>query len=237
MAERTTSVVVSVGGADVLAGTLYSHRRQNNESASFIYDESYLRHPEAYPLDPTLPLALYMQQTPDGLSMFRAFSDAAPDRWGRTLIKRRERRVAEATGRASRSFGEIDFLLGVRDDLRQGALRFRDPDSGVYLAGDLDGIPIVTELSTLLDMAANVERNTATDQEIETLLRVGSSLGGARPKAHVIDENGRVAIAKFPSAGHDTWNVMAWEYIALRLAAQAAIVVPDVSFASTAAAS
>lgn len=227
MADAAATVIVSIGGVDHVAGTLYSHRRRGKESASFVYAESYLAQPEAYPLDPTLPLALYTQQTPAGLPMFRAFSDTAPDRWGRTLIKRAERRRAEATHSAARSFGEIDFLLGVRDDLRQGALRFQDPETGSYLATEADGVPQLIDLPTLLDLAAHVERDTATDAELATLLRAGSSLGGARPKAHVLGASGKVAIAKFPSANHDTWNVMAWEKVVLDLARAAGIRVSD----------
>jgi serine/threonine-protein kinase HipA len=226
MAERPTQVVVAIDGEDVLAGLVFSHRRGGRESASFSYDPAYLARPDAYALDPSLPLVQGGLQTPVGLSMFRAFSDAAPDRWGRNLILREERRRATAEGGTPRSLGEIDFLLGVRDDLRQGALRFRDQETGVFLANEASGVPHVTDLGTLLHAAEHLESNEETEEELRDLLRAGSSLGGARPKAHVIDNEGRVAIAKFPSSRFDSWDVTAWEGVALHLALLAGILVP-----------
>ena len=227
MPEQPTEVVVALDGEDALAGRLFSHRRRGHESGSFIYDSAYLARSDSYALDPALPLTQGVQQTPVGTAMFRAFADAAPDRWGRTLITRAEKRRAAAAQSTPRSLGEIDFLLGVRDDLRQGALRFRNPDTGVFLASDDVGVPQLTELPELLGAAEHLEADKETDVELRDLLRVGSSLGGARPKAHVIDTNGRVAIAKFPSSRHDTWNVMAWEKVALDLACASGIRVPE----------
>jgi serine/threonine-protein kinase HipA len=158
--------------------------------------------------------------------MFGALSDCAPDRWGRTLLARREAALARAGGRATRSLGEIDYVLGVRDDLRQGALRLR-VEGGPFLADDDTGVPALTDLPELLDLAARAENDTADLPDLQRLIRVGSSLGGARPKAHVRDTSGRIAIAKFPSTGRDTWNVMAWEKVALDLARRAGIDVPD----------
>src|SRR5262245_35438141 len=126
MPDGPIDVTVALGGDDVQAGRLFSHRRQGRESASFIYDPGYLARADAYALDPALPLMQGTLQAPVGLSMFRAFADTAPDRWGRMLITRAERRRASRERSTPRSLGEIDFLLGVRDDLRQGALRFRD---------------------------------------------------------------------------------------------------------------
>jgi serine/threonine-protein kinase HipA len=197
------------------------------ESASFLYDASYLADPDAYALDPSLPLVVGSLQTPVGRALFGAFRDCAPDRWGRMLLTREEAARAKRTRTAPRSLSEVDVLLGVRDDLRQGALRFRLSDGGPYLAAEDSGIPVLTDLPALLDIAERVESDNAGDSELKRLLRAGSSLGGARPKAHVIDGGGRIAIAKFPSAGSDTWNVMAWEKVALDLARQAGITVPD----------
>jgi serine/threonine-protein kinase HipA len=166
-------------------------------------------------------------QTPVGLKMFRAFGDAAPDRWGRALITRSAKRRASAEQVTPRSLGEIDFLLGVRDDLRQGALRFRDPSTEEFLASDDAGVPQLTGLPKLLQAAEHLEADEETEVELSDLIRAGSSLGGARPKAHVIDGDGGVAIAKFPRARHDTWNVMAWEKVALDLAASSGIRVAD----------
>ena len=220
------SVFVAAGDEDVLAGRMYSHRHRGVESASFVYDSSYLASPDAYALDPALPLVAGTLQTPAGHALFGAFTDSLPDRWGRTLIHRAERIRGRAAGTAARSIGEADLLLGVRDDLRQGALRFRAGGEGPFLATEDSGVPVLTDLPALLDIAAHAERDTAGYDDLQRLLRAGSSLGGARPKAHVTDAAGRLAIAKFPSPSSDTWNVMAWEKVALDLARDAGITVP-----------
>lgn len=218
-------VYVSIGGADVPAGTLYSHRRRGTESATFAYTTSYLATPGAYAIDPELPLTSGARQTRMGNTLFGSLTDCAPDRWGRTLLTRREAALAPAEGRTTRTLGEIDYVLGVRDDLRQGALRLR-VDDGPFLADGDTGVPALTDLPALLDLATRAENDTADLPDLQRLIQVGSSLGGARPKAHVRDTNGRIAIAKFPSAAHDTWNVMAWEKVALDLARRAGIDVP-----------
>ena len=218
-------VYVSIDGRDVLAGILYSHRRRATESATFTYASEYLATRGAYPLDPELPLRIGSHQTRVGRPLFGALTDCAPDHWGRTLITRREAALARDEQRAARALGEIDVLLGVRDDLRQGALRFR-AGVGPFLAAGDAGVPALTDLPELTDLAARAESDTADLTDLQRLFRVGSSLGGARPKAHVRHPDGRIAIAKFPSANHDTWNVMAWEKVALDLAARAGLDVP-----------
>lgn len=221
----TVDVYVAwAGKKDVQAGTLYTHQRGRTESATFVYVSPYLTRHGAYALDPGMPLSAAPSQTPVGRRIFGAMSDCAPDRWGRTLLDRAEARSARAEGRAARSLREIDYLLGVRDDLRQGALRFRRGD-GPFLATDSTGVPALVDLPELMALAHAAERDDVSLPDLERLIHVGSSLGGARPKAHV-HHDGQVAIAKFPSAAHDTWNVMAWEKIALDLAHRAGITVP-----------
>jgi serine/threonine-protein kinase HipA len=226
MAEREVEVCVQIAGDDVLAGRLWSHRRRGVESQTFAYAAQYLARRDAFALDPALPLALGQHQTPEGLSMFAAFSDSAPERWGRRLIARHEQQRVRREGGTRRAFGEIDYLLGVRDDLRQGAVRFRMPRSSAYLAAEDAGVPHLLELGRLLDAADRLERDEAGEEELAILLRAGSSLGGARPKAHVRDTRGRIAIAKFPSPAADRWDVMRWESVALRLARDAGVRVP-----------
>src|SRR5450756_497250 len=116
MAETEVEVVVQIGGEDVLAGRLWSHRRRGSESATFSYTTEYLARRDAYELDPMLPLSAGAQQTPVGRPIFGAFSDCAPDRWGRRLMHRADRskigqQRARHEGGAGRSFGEIDYLL------------------------------------------------------------------------------------------------------------------------------
>lgn len=219
-------VFVELAGETVPVGRLWSHRRGGSESMTFRYDDSYLaRRPTAYALEPGLPLDAGSHQS-GRLKIFGAFSDSAPDRWGRRLIERNERLRARREG-GERSLSELQFLLGVRDDLRQGALRFRYSGDDVFLAPDEDGVPPVIELGRLLGAAERLEREEASEADVTLLLRAGSSLGGARPKAHVRDQNGRVAIAKFPSPKNDRWDVIRWEAVALELAGRAGITVPD----------
>lgn len=226
MADVVVDVVVQIAGEDLTAGRLWAHRGRG-ESATFRYDDAYLSAQEAYALDPALPLDATRQQTAVGRATFGAFSDCAPDRWGRRLIQRGEQRRVRRDGGGERSFGEIGYLLGVRDDLRQGALRFRDTEREVFLAEGRDGVPALVDLPELLSAADRLERDEATDEQVRALLRAGSSLGGARPKAHVRDGEGRLAIAKFPSPANDDWDVMRWEAVALALARAAGIAVPD----------
>jgi serine/threonine-protein kinase HipA len=227
MADAAADVVVQIADEELLAGRLWSHRRRSTESATFAYDAGYLASPGAYELDPALPLVAGQQQTAIGRAIFGAFSDCAPDRWGRRLINRaEEHRVRDEGEGAPRRFGEIDCLVGVRDDLRQGALRFRDPQTGLYLAPEQSGVPHLLELPELLSASERLERDEATAEELRTLLRGGSSLGGARPKAHVLAADGRIAIAKFPSVAADEWDVIRWEHVALRVARDAGIRTP-----------
>ncbi|WNM23516.1 type II toxin-antitoxin system HipA family toxin [Demequina capsici] len=114
----------------------------------------------------------------------------------------------------------------MRDDLRQGSLRYR-LDDGPFLATEVDGVPLLTDLPALLNLAHQAERDAVTLPDLNRLVLAGGSLGGARPKAHVVQADGRLAIAKFPSADRDTWDVMAWERVASLLASTAGIDVPD----------
>lgn len=216
-------VLVQIAGEDVLAGQLWSHRRRGSESATFRYASEYLGRSDAYPLDPSLGLFEGAQQTAQGQALFGAFTDCAPDRWGRRLVQRAERHRAEEAGDAQRRFGDVDYMLRVRDDLRQGALRFRHPGSEEFLGPEAMGIPPFLELGKLLSAAERVEGDRENAEELALLLRGGSSLGGARPKAHVLDPDGRISIAKFPSPTNDDWDVMLWEAVALQLADMAGV--------------
>jgi serine/threonine-protein kinase HipA len=224
----TTEVEVHVesAGATMRAGTLYAHRRRTGESATFTYDSSWLARPDAYALDPELPLVLGPLQTSATSPMFGACMDSAPDRWGRTLVERAERRRSRRDASTERSLGEIDYLLGVGDDVRGGALRYRASSDEPWLAASDTGVPALVDLPRLLDAAASVERDEPMDETFELLLRGGSSLGGARPKAHVVDAAGAISIAKFPSVHDPGWDVVAWELVVLELARGSGIEVP-----------
>jgi serine/threonine-protein kinase HipA len=227
MVEQPVEVDVQIGGGDVPAGRLWIHRRGQSESATFTYLDEYLQRPDSYELDPGLPLQAGQHQTAVGRPLFGAMSDCAPDGWGRRLVRRAEAQLARDTGTQQRGLAEVDFLLGVRDDLRQGALRFRSHDSERYLAVDTEGVPHLIGLARLLNAAEELERDEPTSEDLRLLLHGGSSLGGARPKAHVLDPKGHLAIAKFPSPRADEWDVMRWEAVALTLATEAGITVPE----------
>jgi serine/threonine-protein kinase HipA len=219
MAERAVEVHVQIVGTDFHAGSLWFHSRRGAESATFEYAPAYLASRGAYALDPELPLVSGRLQTPLHRSLFGAFSDLAPGSWARSLVSR---------ARPRERFSEADHLLGVRDDLRQGSLRFRDPDSGAFLSDEVGAAPQALDLPRLLAIAEAVGRGTATDGELDELLRSGGSLGGSRPKVHVLNSDGRASIAKFPSAG-DEWNVEGWEAATLELARRAGLDVADSS--------
>jgi serine/threonine-protein kinase HipA len=141
-------------------------------------------------------------------------------------MRRAERRRAERLGETPRSIGEIDYLLMVDDEARQGALRFAESEGGPFLAAySAAKIPPLVELPRLLSAAEHVTAGGDTDEDLRLLLAPGSSLGGARPKASIRDRDGHLAIAKFPNKG-DEINAVRWEAVALSLAAKAGIVVP-----------
>lgn len=205
-------------------GDLHVHRARGAVVGStFVYDPAWVASPGAFDLDPATPRGTGPVQTPQGRALPGALADCAPDRWGRELRKREERRLAQQQERAVRSLDDLDFLVGVRDDLRQGDLRIAVDGTFERDGGD---IPVEAQLGELLELADRAQADEITAAELAQLVRQGSSLGGARPKAHVRDAQGRIAIAKFPSAAHDTWDVMAWEKVCLDLAEVAGIDVP-----------
>ncbi len=211
---RRVSVHLGRGGFADPVGELWLRRG----GASFRYTRGWLRHPGGFALDPALPLGSGAFHTEPGRSLFGALDDSAPDRWGRTLLRRAERRAARRAGRTPRALGDADFLLRVDDESRHGALRFRAAPDGPFLAPPSPGrIPPLIALPRLLGAAGRVEEESETADELALLLAPGSSLGGARPKASVRDRNGDLLIAKFPRRG-DEWNLPAWEAVALSLA-------------------
>jgi serine/threonine-protein kinase HipA len=224
--EKEVLVYVDLQGNPQLVGRLWARLRKDRESVTFEYDKSWLAHTERFSLEPALKLGPGPFHATSAKPLFSAIGDSAPDRWGRVLMRRAERRRAEHERQAPRSLREIDYLLTVDDEARQGALRFAEREGGPFLAGHGPvKIPPLVELSRLLSAAEHVLSDTDTDEDLRMLLAPGSSLGGARPKASVQDRDGQLAIAKFPSKG-DEVNTVLWEAVALTLAAKAGIVVP-----------
>jgi serine/threonine-protein kinase HipA len=214
-------VTVDLEGHEVVAGILRVYER-HGQSTTFEYSEDYLRDPRAYDLEPALPRGSGIFRPSVGKDLFNIFADTAPDRWGQNLLRRQERDRAAAAHEAPRSLGSIDFLFGVKDGLRQGALRFRLPSTSNYLGVDDVGIPQMVTLPRLL---AASDRYLAGGDDLRDLINAGGSLGGARPKAAVKTETGKLAIAKFPR-NDDQWDVAAWEQVVAELAVSAGITMP-----------
>jgi serine/threonine-protein kinase HipA len=209
-----------------LVGTLRSAVSKNKEHFSFSYNTAWLQSPNAQKIDPDLELYSGEQHSSDA-NNFRSFLDSCPDRWGRLLMKRREAIIARQEERRPRVLNEVDYLLGVHDFYRQGALRFKKTLNGEFLDND-DRLaaPPISSLRELEHAAKQVEESDGDDPEylkwLYMLMSPGSSLGGARPKASVIDEENNLWIAKFPSQ-NDDHDIAAWEYLTYQLAINAGV--------------
>jgi serine/threonine-protein kinase HipA len=218
-------------GGPVHVGTLRRIAAPGGALVAFAYDEAWVGRRDAFVIDPThglYPGEQYPRQGGDNIAPI--FTDAAPDRWGRTLLERHEALEARSEGRARRALGEWEFLLGVTDVSRMGALRFRDAD-GRYLDDTNPAIPPMAYLRELEAAAREIEHpsrggRSHEAQQLALLLAPGSSLGGARPKATVLGEDGALWIAKFPSH-NDTRDMAACEWVLNELAAAARISVPE----------
>lgn len=223
MTDRLVYVHADLDGATHLVGRLYAHHNRGKETASFEYEEAWLKNPQRFSLEPALNLGPGQYYTPR--SLFGAIGDSAPDRWGRTLMKRAEARRAEAEKTNPRTLYEVDYLLRVNDETRQGALRFADKPGGPFLAHDGAPVPPLINLPKLLSATDALLADAETAAELKLLLAPGSSLGGARPKASVREKDGQLAIAKFPKKD-DEYAAVEWECVALELARRAGINVP-----------
>ncbi|SEQ79569.1 type II toxin-antitoxin system HipA family toxin [Microlunatus flavus] len=215
-------VAVDVDGVATPAATAHVSERRGVVSTTLTYEPGWTRSRAAYALSPELALVASRHHV-DGLP--GAFADSAPDRWGRNLVAKRLRTQARLAQQAPPTIREVDYLLGVADQTRQGALRFSVEEGGPYLDVSAD-VPRLVALPRLL-RAADAVADDGTDDlaAVKELLAAGSgSLGGARPKASV-RAGDRLLIAKFPHAG-DQWDVMAWEKTALDLAQACGIEVP-----------
>lgn len=210
-------------------GILSAQQAKGRKAFSFSYDEDWIASKEQLLLDPDI-VWYGGQQFPNGKENFGVFLDSMPDTWGRTLMKRRAAMDAREQGKPAPKLYDIDYLLGVHDLSRMGALRFKRNPDGDFLDNDpVSPTPPWATIRELQHAATVVESNEDTDEEkkwLTMLMAPGSSLGGARPKANVLDEEGYLWIAKFPS-GNDTIDKGAWEYLAYRLAIGAGIEMAD----------
>jgi len=198
------------------------------EVFSFQYSAEWLSSNFAQTLDPDLFYSEGLQYLSDDKPNFGLFLDSSPDRWGRVLLRRREAAMARFEKRAVQNLTELDFLLGVFDGNRMGGLRFKRELDGPFLDDNKQyAVPAWASLRELEQISLRLENDEASNDPdyvrwLNLLVAPGSSLGGARPKASVVDEKGHLWIAKFPS-GQDTFDVGAWEMLTHRLAIKAGV--------------
>ena len=204
-----------------LMGRLYVGDGKGADNFSFEFDNAWLsKHDKGLVIDPELQ-PYSGRQYPVNKNIFGIFEDSSPDRWGRVLMQRRERIYADKEGRKPRKLTDGDYLLGVYDETRMGAIRFKDDDKET-------AAPPWATLRTLEEASRNFENeeNMLNEKWLNQLLKPGSSLGGARPKATIQDTNGELWIAKFPSK-NDEFNTGAWEKVAHDLAKMCSLNVPE----------
>ncbi len=213
----------------VLVGKCRIDSARGKETISFAYDERWLSKHPSFQIDPDIISMSGWQYPPSNKICFGFLSDTAPDRWGRKLMDRREAVFAKEEDRSKRKLMESDYILGVHDKGRIGGIRFFDPHRNEYLSsGQTLAAPPMEALRKLEQASKGFEVSTdeGSKKWLKNLLEPGSSLGGARPKANVVDENGNLWIAKFPSVNDET-DVGAWEMVAHKLAEKCGIKVPE----------
>ncbi len=213
--------------APTCMGTLSVSHTRGKEIFSFGYDKSWLDRKLTTTIDPDLQFVPGQQFLPQKKANFGIFMDSAPDRWGRTIMDRREAVQARLEDRKPKKFFEEDYLLGVYDAHRMGALRFKTNQEGPFLHDNRGmAAPAFTSIRELEQASLQLEKGVLKDREalkwLNLLLAPGASLGGARPKAGVVDTNGQLWIAKFPSA-NDTTDIGGWEMVANELGIMAGI--------------
>ncbi|MGB6450909.1 MAG: HipA domain-containing protein [Steroidobacteraceae bacterium] len=213
-------------GPACLVGTLAHDRGQ----IRFHYERNWLKDPRAFALDPDLSLDEHPFFPKPELGNFGVFLDSSPDRWGQTLMKRREALQAKDAKRSPRTLYAWDFLIGVQDVTRQGALRFRPAGADEFLANEKMAAPPVTHLRELEPVAYQLSSRRIDDldalrQWLAVLVAPGASLGGARPKANFTEADGSLWIAKFPARDDDR-DIGGWEYVVHTLAMKAGVDVP-----------
>lgn len=208
-----------------IIGILSAQQAKGKKAFSFEYDNDWLKSEQKFMLDPDIQL-YGGPQYPNQKENFGIFLDSMPDTWGRTLMKRRATQWAKENKEKAPTLYDIDFLLGVYDESRMGALRFKIDPNGDFLDNNKTASTPPWASIRELQNAAYIFENDIDNEEVNRYLSVliapGSSLGGARPKANVLDADKSVWIAKFPSKT-DTVDKAAWEFLAYQLAIKAGI--------------
>ena len=211
-----------------LVGELCYEKLCGSESYAFRFDDNWLKFHAGIKLSEDINNYPGLQYTQPGNDIFGCFSDALPDRWGRTLLKRREQIQASEEKRAVRNLSSFDYLMGIDDFSRMGGFRLkRELDGDFINVSPSLKIPPLTELRQLVLASQEVEKSEENDvlpekKWIAQLIQPGTSLGGARPKAGVLDDSGNLCIAKFPSR-KDDYDTGLWEHFSHLLARKAGI--------------
>jgi len=222
---------IGLNETPILFGKLYSEVVRGTEMFSFEYSDKWLKSKFAQVIDPDLKLYSGLQYLDENKNNFGIFLDSSPDRWGRVLMKRRESIISRNEKRQVKTLMESDFLLGVYDENRQGGFRFKLEEIGEFLNQDESlAAPPITSLTELQEISLRIEEdkdiyNKEHLKWLNILMAPGSSLGGARPKASILDK-GELWIAKFPSAD-DTKDVGGWEIVVHDLAKKCSINVAE----------
>ena len=208
-----------------IIGVLSAHFAKAKKAFSFEYDKDWIKSEQQMLLDPDIQFYSGLQY-PNNKENFGIFLDSMPDTWGRTLMKRRVNQQAKEKGEKAPTLYDIDFLLGVYDESRMGALRFKTNTNGEFLDNNSTSPTppwsSIRELQNASKMLENDEESDEVKKWLSVLMAPGSSLGGARPKANILDENKELWIAKFPSK-NDTIDKASWEFLAYQLAINAGI--------------
>ena len=208
-----------------LVGTLSFEMLRGTASYGFSFDAAWLKSHRSFTLSGDL-MNYTGNQYKTG-DIFGCFSDAMPDRWGKKLIDKRERIKADQEKRIPKTFTDFDYLIQLDDLSRMGAFRFKQGDAFLGTTDANMAVPPLASLREFIFMAHEYEKNEqlgrpTSERWLDNLFHQGSSLGGARPKANVIDENGHLCIAKIPSVSDD-YDVALWEHFAHVLARKVGI--------------
>lgn len=217
--SRELEVHIELCEETALVGKLYASMSRGRETFAFRYDRSWQARPGAFALEPGMPLAsgVYTPESASGAALPSSVRDGAPDRWGITLIQRAARKENR-----TQMLGQVDYLLALDDFTRIGALRYREPGGVFQRVSNPRNVPPLIRLKALLNASDAVSRDDETAADLRFLLGYGSPLGGARPKSAIMDEDGRLAIAKFPKPD-DTRSIAIGEVLALTLARRAGV--------------
>ena len=222
----------------MLVGELGYESLRGSDSYSFKYDNDWLRQYGSLYLSADINNYPGQQYAQPDRDIFGCFNDALPDRWGRLLLNRREQILATEEKRAVRKLSSFDYLMGIDDYSRMGGFRFKEKQDGEYINCEKSlRIPPLTDIRALVAASMEIEKSEELNQLPEKkwllqLVHPGTSLGGARPKAGVMNDEGRICVAKFPSR-NDDYDVGLWEHLSHLLAKEAGVEAAETSVIET----